>query len=475
MGNQTPMQYPRLTLVIPRLIRQLSRPAAFAGVLVIFLTAIAFVTPPFQGADEDRHFLRVYQLSELSVLPEKENGQLGGTLPVAVVDSVKTLFAQRSQPWDRGLIAEELARRPADSPRVFESFPNTALYSPVAYAPQIVGIWIGRLLGQPPVVLVWLARLCSVATAVASFILALRIAPGYRGLLVPLFFLPMFAFQTAIISPDCQLFCAATVLFALTMKVLEADDAAATGAAISPVAVAVCAAVLLLTKPAYFPLVMPVGLAMVLAVYRAAGLRATMMPAIVLAAAFVPALAWNLQVAGLFVGSNPGALVDPRAQAAFVREHPVTFLGICLASCVQQSHYLWQQFVGVLGWLDTPLPPWVNHLLGCGLVAPALIAGFNVRMTIFFRVIFLLAVLAQVVAICGFVYGSWCPVGQEWISGLQGRYFLPLAAFMLAAASPDPTAASRSERRARVVLVLNWMSVLVSVTATLATLVRRSW
>ena len=475
MGNQTPMQHPRLTIVIPRLIRQLSNPAAFAAVLAIFLTAIAFVTPPFQGADEDRHFLRAYQLSELSVLPEKENGQLGGTLPVAVVDSVKTLFAQRSQPWDRGLIARELARRPADSPRVFESFPNTALYSPVAYAPQIVGIWIGRLLGQPPVVLVWLARLCSVATAVASFILALRIAPGYRGLLVPLFFLPMFAFQTAIISPDCQLFCAATVLFALTMKVLEADDAAATGAAISPVAVAVCAAVLLLTKPAYFPLVMPVGLAMVLAVYRAAGLRATTMPSIVLAAAFVPALAWNLQVAGLFVGSNPGALVDPRAQAAFVREHPVAFLGICLASCVQQSHYLWQQFVGVLGWLDTPLPPWVNHLLGCGLVAPSLIAGFNIRMTIFFRVIFLFAVLAQVVAICGFVYGSWCPVGQEWISGLQGRYFLPLAAFTLAAASPDPTAAGRSERRARVVLVLNWMSVLVSVTATLATLVRRSW
>ena len=127
MGNQTPMQHPRLTIVIPRLIRQLSNPAAFAAVLAIFLTAIALVTPPFQGADEDRHFLRAYQLSELSVLPEKENGQLGGTLPVAVVDSVKTLFAQRSQPWDRGLIARELKRRPADSPRVFESFPNTAL------------------------------------------------------------------------------------------------------------------------------------------------------------------------------------------------------------------------------------------------------------------------------------------------------------------------------------------------------------
>jgi uncharacterized membrane protein len=457
----------------PWIVRQLSNPAAFAAVLGLFLTTIACMTPPFQGADEDRHFMRAYQLSELSVMPTKDGERLGGSLPAAVVDSVQSLFARRGEPWDGELVARELSRRPAAAPRVFESFPNTALYSPVAYAPQVVGIWIGRLLAQPPVVLVWLARLGSVVTAVVSFILAVRIASAYRGLFVPLFFLPMFAFQTAIVSADCMLLCAAAVLFALTMQVLEADSVAGTGGSNRTGAVAACAAVLLLAKPSYFPLIGPVGLAIVLAAHRAGGFRATIMPALLLTTAFVPALVWNLQVGGLFVGSNPVAVVDPRAQAAFIREQPLTFLGICLASCVQQSRFLWQQFVGVLGWLDTPLPRWVNHLLGCGLVAPVLVAGLHARMSIFFRSILVVTAVVQVVTICGFVFVSWCPVGQEWISGLQGRYFLPLAAFALAAASPDPTANGREAWRNAVVLVLNWTSVLVSMTATIGTLASR--
>jgi len=467
------MQHPWLTRVIPLLIRQLAQPTACAVVLAIFLTAIAIVTPPFQGADEDRHFLRAYQISELSLLPTKHNGQLGGTLPAAVVDSVKTLFGKRAQPWDRQLIARELARRPAGDPRVLESFPNTALYSPVAYAPQVVGIWIGRLFGLPTVALVWLARLGSVATAVATLMLALRIAPAYRCALVPLFFLPMYAFQTAIVSADVLLLCAAAVLFALTMQVVESDGVTSSGSGTPTGAIAFCVAVLLLTKPSYFPLAVPVGLAVVLAAHRAAGLRGAMMSAITMAAAFLPAMWWNMQAGGLFVGVNPDAVVDPRAQAAFIRERPVTFLGMCLASCIQQSRQLLHQFVGVFGWLDTPLPRWAIKLLGCGFVAQTLIAGLNVRMAIWFRLTLLVSMLLQVVAICGFVYASWCPTGQEWISGLQGRYFLPLAAFTLAAASPDPPATGRAPWRESVGLGLNWISAFVSLTVTLATLVSR--
>jgi uncharacterized membrane protein len=272
---------------------------------------------------------------------------------------------------------------------------------------------------------------------------------------------------------DGLLFCAAAVLFALTMKVVESDGVTSSGSSRTTAAIAVCAAVLLLTKPTYFPLVVPVGLAVVLAAHRAACLHGAMMSALTMAAASLPALWWNLQAGGLFVGVNPNAAVDPWSQAAFMREQPVTFLGICLASCVQQSRQLFQQFVGVLGWLDTPLPRWANTLLGFGFVAQALIAGLNVRMTIWFRLTLLLSMLLQVVAICGFVYVSWCPTGQEWISGLQGRYFLPLAAFVLVAASPDPPTAGRDGRKELVVLWLNWGSVLMAVTVTLATLVSR--
>ncbi len=42
---------------------------------------LVLLTPPFQVPDEVQHFYRAYQLSDLRILPEVQNGVSGGTLP----------------------------------------------------------------------------------------------------------------------------------------------------------------------------------------------------------------------------------------------------------------------------------------------------------------------------------------------------------------------------------------------------------
>lgn len=82
------------------------------------------------------------------------------------------------------------------------NFPNSALYSPRAYAPAAAGIGLGRLLGLHPLWLFYLAR-CFSALAIASlFALAIKTLPPPAESFAILPLVPMTLFQTAMISAD---------------------------------------------------------------------------------------------------------------------------------------------------------------------------------------------------------------------------------------------------------------------------------
>src|SRR3546814_20976844 len=63
---------------------------------------------------------------------------------------------------------------------------------------------------------------------------------------------------------------------------------------------------------------------------------------------------------------------DPIWKLGFLVEHPLHFPRMLLASLPRQAGTLWQQLIGVLGWLDAPLRPWFYPVLGMLLVALSL-------------------------------------------------------------------------------------------------------
>src|SRR3546814_9340042 len=54
---------------------------------------------------------------------------------------------------------------------------------------------------------------------------------------------------------------------------------------------------------------------------------------------------------------------DPIWKLGFLVEHPLHFPRMLLASLPRQAGTLWQQLIGVLGWLDAPLRPWFYPVL----------------------------------------------------------------------------------------------------------------
>jgi uncharacterized membrane protein len=101
---------------------------------------------------------------------------------------------------------------------------------------------------------------------------------------------------------------------------------------------------------------------------------------------------------------------------------------------------LYQQLIGVLGWLDTPLHGWVYPVLGI-----ALLVAMSDRLPLpigprgWIVTVGALTAVGYTAFVYFIFYVTWTPIDAEQIWGIQGRYFLPLlstVAIAVAAALP---------------------------------------
>lgn len=99
----------------------------------------------------------------------------------------------------------------------------------------------------------------------------------------------------------------------------------------------------------------------------------------------------------------------------------------------QGSGYL-HQLIGVLGWLDAPLP---HSYVNISIVALTIAFILSIS-TINIIDWFLISVSASISCLLVFValYADWSPVHSAIIVGVQGRYFTPILPFMLIIAYP---------------------------------------
>lgn len=145
--------------------------ALFWGITLLFLV------PPYQVPDEPAHFYRAWQVSLFDFKPEVRNNRLGGELPVSLQDFYSTIMVTPGDKEDKltGTMLEAASKIKLNPEQTkFYTFPNTALYSPVPYIPQAIGIGIGRVLKLSPLAVFYLARLFNFIAWVSIVFLQLK-------------------------------------------------------------------------------------------------------------------------------------------------------------------------------------------------------------------------------------------------------------------------------------------------------------
>ncbi len=390
----------------------------FACIAILFGLASAILTPPLQAPDEPAHWMRCYQLSQSHWL----SPSYGEEIPRSIVQIIADFAPLQSHPnkkTSRHFILNEFHRPLIERDAQFMPFPNTSLYSIVPYAPQALAMMAGRIAGLPAISLLYLGRFANVFAFALLGWLAIRLSPIIKWPICLILACPMSLFLAGSVSADPITIGISVLAISLVLRCIITIDRInwpiTAGLLAVMIGVAWC-------KSAYAPLSL-----MLLAIDpRKFGGRSrgwTIVLLIILLC-FGTCAAWSMMTQPLNVRE---AGDDPARQLHWVIHHPATYSAILCRSLTHQGISMVYSGIGILGWLDTPMPRAFFYLYLILLAGLIFLCDEKHPLQITPRLIAAGVSLGCMLLFTTAIYLVWDKIGQTPIIGLQGRYFLPIA------------------------------------------------
>ncbi len=400
---------PLLARVAADRIRADPYPAAFAAWLLPVLIMIALLTPPFQNSDEPTHVARIVQVAHGGLAAFRFMGIGGGISDPAVYQAFKPVDPVAMHPEARITAAELQASRAVRWGRAEDliGFPNTALYPPTFYVPSAAAYWIGRAAKLHVDHTILLMRIVNALVFTGVAWVALATARRLRPLMAAMLMLPMTLSLACAASQDSLMIAAVAVAVGIIDRVTsEQRDARADELAWAAILLTAAG----MARPPYLCL-----LTLLLLLRKrpdGAVLRA-------MAAGAGCILAWSgfmgMHTMVSLAGSNPAR------QLHLILADPLLVPRVAWATLINLTGGYWHQFIGTLGWTDTPLPGAAIIAYSLVLALAAVASGVGPARRTFVTVV---SVGATIIAIFAIQYFTWSSPGQDVVAGVLGRYFL---------------------------------------------------
>ena len=427
-----------------KLVQHLARPEWLAVVLGFFFGLTNLIlTPPFQVPDEIDHFYRAYQIADGQFIGVKENQRVGGYIPNSLVTTSKRflyLTGKSHEKVDSDYINESFNIELKPDERSFVDFPNPAIYPPVSYAPQALGIFLLKPFSPSPLSLLYMARLFSLLCWLVALYFAIRLVPFQKVLLVLLGLLPMSTFMHSGCSADVMSNALAFVSIAMILRAIFSTQKATRQELL---VLAVLVVLLASAKLVYLPIFLL--LAFVPAQRFEVGWKKWATLGVLALVGSSITLAWSGLMSNMYTpyaeynpafrdGISLMSCANMAEQKAYILSHGFYFGEVVLHSLNSAFEMYSHGLIGTFGWLDAWLPKWSIGLAWLGLafigvfgsdahtrIAPAL----RVMLIGVVAVILLLILLSQ--------HLTWDCVGTDVVGTVQGRYLIPILPLVLLA------------------------------------------
>jgi uncharacterized membrane protein len=420
----------------------LAKPASVFAVLSLAFGMIALIlTPPLRGPDEPAHFVRIYAITHGEIVPATAdaNGRKGMFLPYRLHQDFEFFEARRFNLFEKGFsyrnVLDEYRQRPApaDGPPVFVLYAGSEGYNPVSYLPFVAGAFLARLANLDFVGSLLLMRLAGLIAMTTVIAYAIAIVPRFGWTFLFIAMLPAALYGRAVISPDGAALAYTMVVVALCLRVALGMDGG------KPWRQSLWMALCVLCKPPQLAFILLAAITrpprQLLSHRRAVAL--IVLPAVVLSVLWVTMGSVDVAAWRYYEGEQlPKEQFDPVWKLRYMLEHPLHFPSQMLAN-VRDIDLLWQQLIGILGWLDTGLRAWVYPVLSAILIGVSFVRlELDRRSRHWIALVAAVTVLGYVLAHYLIFYLAWTPIRSNHVEGVQGRYFvmaLPVAALGLGA------------------------------------------
>ena len=390
------------------------------GLMYVFLMPIG--TPP----DEAHHFRRAYSITNgrlLAVKGDSEKGA-GDTLP----NSVNELFSYGPGEIRYNKMPDIMARTSEADSESFQEFNNMALYSPIAFIPQSLGIAIGRVLHLPMICIFYLARIFNLAVWILILYFAIKKMPFGKSVLCMILLMPI-SMQAAASCQADALTNASTMAFTfykikkptlLTKKEIVIAAVLVLFIAMGKIVyLPICFLLLLLPKKCFKDKKHKIILLLSL-----------------LGLAVILNLIWLKISSGYLIETNPG--VNPSEQVSNILHNPLSYVSVMFRSVFSNGLFYFFSFFGSgLAYFNVLIEQ--PYILGFAFLLFYIYISEN-RQKYFLenkQKIFLAAVTIVCIAlIFTSLYIQWTAVKAPLIEGVQGRYFIPLVMLILSLLTP---------------------------------------
>ena len=410
---------------------------------VIFGLILIFLEPPFVGPDENAHFVNICRISRGGLFADVEDGKIGCYISDEELNYLLQYggyYNGESNPLRfsyqtmRGLSLIQ----PSDNMVFFATEHATLNPTPYLLAASFVAMMRAILGGVNAYHVMLYSKLINLVFYALVIRWALRKTGAFRKTMFLMALMPMAIFQGASTSYDATLIPAAFLLFAYVTKILTAgSDYRITREDL--IAVCFSCGLIFGVKVAYVPLVLillSIGLKQ-FGGWKRWGICVGAVAGMGVVFYLIP----NVVMSMITSAYVPPQTEMQLAQKAFFAENWTLFPKIIWDTVKTFGKHWCREFIGVLGWLDVHFPEPFTYLF-------MLILGYNILLDAcqikgISRKTRLLSPAGVVIFFVGTIYTmymAWNPVLTGLVGGTvayggQGRYFIPVALFVLLAFS----------------------------------------
>lgn len=406
----------------------------FALLAPLLYLAYAVITPPFQTPDEQQHLFRAWQLAQGELIGTRDGDRAGGMLPVALsVAAAKEIgTAEPHLHGPRPRATYDVARHARTTveagQRQFTDFLGSVLYPPTSYLPQTIAVMLGRATDLSVENVVRLGRLLNAAVALVLMGCAILLTPFGKRVLLFIGVMPMTAACAASLGQDGLIIGGCCLSIALALR-RWAKLRPFRGERLTSIGLAL---VTLLGKPVYLPLML-LGIRPRSSDIADGRRNADILIGVALS--LIVLAGWRALVSTLEVP----AVVGVPATGVRLTEwmHHPTVLLTMMRDTVEYRGLTLVGTLAMFGWMD--VGP-VGGVFWTVLLSPLFLLvtgdGGGIEPGRTLRIWLVMGAVACSLMIVLVAFLLWTPADSLFISGLQGRYFIPPVAALLLAILP---------------------------------------
>lgn len=401
---------------------------------------------PFNVPDEINHFCRAFEISEGHMISERYNEDIGRNLPLKDIDwsKYKNGWEYVAEDWDLELSKE----------REFRGFWNTAVYAPVSYAPQALGIFVARLFSNNLWVIFYTGRLFNIMCITILFYYAIKISPMGKEMIYLIAMIPMNIHQVVSYSPDGMLLAIICFIVSLVMYLRYLQEKELTSWQYLLIyLLAICIS---LYKIIYLPICLTF---LLIPIERFGSKKKYITHAITVAMiSLCMTMGWLTIATGFVI---PPESTDMGTQLKYIMHNPFEYYMIFVRTSFE-SMEMWIMYMlgSSLGWYDIPVSGGIM-LCYLGMLTYTITSpkeGKCIK-TCFAQTICTIEVVLQFCLLLTTEYLSWTPVRNQSILGVQGRYLLPMLIYIYYMRSANYHSNSGIKGREKFNMILTVMAI----------------